>query len=169
MQLTKKQLAMLFIAFTAVLGLMAQQQKPPTPAQSVKANFADLNKRLVEMAKDFPADKYDFKPKPEMRSFGEVLVHAASGNVYAAKAAKDAHAKWDELDPKKYAGKDAVVALFEKSSADAQAELDKLPDSAFAKSIEPWVGISEHSAEHYGQLVVYYRLNDIVPPASRKQ
>ena len=28
-------------------------------------------------------------------------------------------------------------------------------------------GFIEHSGEHYGQLVVYYRLNNIVPPESR--
>jgi hypothetical protein len=27
--------------------------------------------------------------------------------------------------------------------------------------------IVEHSAEHYGNLVVYYRVNGMVPPASR--
>jgi hypothetical protein len=26
---------------------------------------------------------------------------------------------------------------------------------------------TEHAGEHYGQLVVYYRLNGIVPPESR--
>jgi hypothetical protein len=27
---------------------------------------------------------------------------------------------------------------------------------------------AEHSAEHYGQLVVYYRANNLVPPRSRR-
>ena len=39
------------------------------------------------MAQDFPEEHYGFKPKPEMRSFGEVIVHIASGNVFAAKDA----------------------------------------------------------------------------------
>ena len=30
-------------------------------------------------------------------------------------------------------------------------------------------GLIEHSGEHYGQLVVYYRANGLVPPASRKK
>jgi len=30
-----------------------------------------------------------------------------------------------------------------------------------------WIGFLEHAGEHYGQLVVYYRLNGIVPPESR--
>ena len=29
--------------------------------------------------------------------------------------------------------------------------------------------VIEHSAEHYGQLVVYYRINDMVPPESRQK
>jgi len=28
-------------------------------------------------------------------------------------------------------------------------------------------GLIEHSGEHYGQLVVYYRINGMVPPESR--
>ena len=28
-------------------------------------------------------------------------------------------------------------------------------------------GLCEHSGEHYGQLVVYYRANGLVPPESR--
>jgi hypothetical protein len=31
------------------------------------------------------------------------------------------------------------------------------------------LSVIEHTAEHYGQLVVYYRLNKMVPPASRPQ
>ena len=31
-----------------------------------------------------------------------------------------------------------------------------------------WTFVIEHSAEHYGQLVVYYRANNLVPPASRQ-
>jgi hypothetical protein len=31
-----------------------------------------------------------------------------------------------------------------------------------------WHVAIEHSAEHYGQLVVYYRANNLVPPDSRR-
>jgi hypothetical protein len=30
-----------------------------------------------------------------------------------------------------------------------------------------WVGILEHAGEHFGQLVVYYRVNGMIPPESR--
>jgi len=150
------------------ISIAAQNPRPvPTTAQSVRRHFAAVNQHLVEMAKDFPEDKYSFRLKPEMRTFGEVLVHIASGNVFAAKIASGEKVKWDELDAKNYPNKAAIVALMEKSSADAQAVLDKLPDESFAKLVEPWMGVMEHSAEHYGLLVAYYRANGIVPPQSR--
>jgi hypothetical protein len=31
-----------------------------------------------------------------------------------------------------------------------------------------WFSAIEHSAEHFGQLVVYYRANNLVPPESRR-
>jgi hypothetical protein len=38
---------------------------------------------------------------------------------------------------------------------------------SFAKSVEPWLSVTEHSAEHYGLLVAHYRANGLVPPESR--
>jgi hypothetical protein len=154
-----------FLLLTAALS---QNSRPaPTAAQSLRGHFASVNRRVLTMVKDFPEDKYDFRLKPEMRSFGEVIVHIASGNVYAAKAGRGEKVNWDELDPKNYSNKAAVVALMEKSVADADATLKGLPDDALAKSSEPWIGVMEHSAEHYGLLVAYYRANGLVPPESR--
>ncbi|MBV8206621.1 MAG: DinB family protein, partial [Acidobacteria bacterium] len=100
-------------------GVVAAQQRPaPTPAQSVRGNFANIDAKLLEMAKDFPEDKYDFRLKPEMRSFGEVMVHIVAGNIYAAKVARgDSSAKWDELDASKYKTKSDIGALLEKNFA----------------------------------------------------
>jgi hypothetical protein len=152
------------VAF-APLVILAQQTQ--TPQQSIKAQFDDINRKLLEMAKDFPADKYTFRLKPEMRSFGDVVVHVTSGIVYAAKAGRGEKVKWDELNPKDYPNKAAAVALMEKSIADAKASFDAEPPAAFTKSIDPWLSVLQHSSEHYGLLVAYYRANGLVPPESR--
>lgn len=158
------------VALTVVVASAASglaQNPPRTTAQSVKGHFGSINRRVLEMAKDFPDDKYDFRLKPEMRTFGTVMVHIASGNVYAAKAGRGENVNWDELDPQNYKRKAEVVALLEKSIADADATLKGLPDASFAKTVEPWLSVTEHSAEHYGLLVAYYRVNGLVPPESR--
>jgi hypothetical protein len=155
--------------FILLNTLSAQSTRPvPTTAQSVRAHFQSVNRKVLTMVKDFPEDKYDFRLKPEMRTFGELIVHIASGNVYAAKAGRSEKVSWDELDPKNYANKAAVVALMEKSIADADATLKGVSDDAIAKNAEPWLGVMEHSAEHYGLLVGYYRANGLVPPESRE-
>src|SRR5260370_41502722 len=158
----------LFLTVLAVGSSLALAQSPPrSTAQSVRGHFASINHRVLEMAKDFPEDKYDFRLKPEMRTFGAVIVHVASGNIYAAKAGRGENVNWDELDPQDYKTKAAVVALLKKSIADADATRKALPDDSFVKTVEPWIGVMEHSAEHYGLLVAYYRANGLVPPASR--
>jgi DinB family protein len=149
------------------LSTAVAQNPSRSTSDSVRGHFVSVNRRVLEMAKDFPEDKYDFRLKPEMRSFGAVVVHIASGNVYAAKAGRGENVNWDELDPKDYKTKAEVVALLEKSIADANATLKALPDASFAKGVEPWLSVTEHSAEHYGLLVAYYRANGLVPPASR--
>jgi hypothetical protein len=142
------------------------QPQPATGAARLAGHFTDVNRRILEMAKDFPDDKYNFKLKPEMRSFGEVIVHVASGNVFASKAGRGENVKWDETDAKNYPNKAAVVAFLEKTITDANAALKENPEGP-KKNMEPFLSVMEHSAEHYGLLVAYYRANGIVPPESR--
>jgi len=163
-------LSITLIALVFATVSIAQQPRKPRPAADrIRQHLAAVDKNILDMAKDFPEDKYDYKLKPEMRSFGEVLVHLVSGNVYAAKlAGGDKNAKWDELDAKNYKGKAAIVALLEKSFADSENAIKNIKDEALVADSEPWMNVMEHNAEHYGLLIAYYRANGIVPPASRQ-
>ena len=120
-----------------------------SPSKTLLDNWNEVGRKLIAMAEDFPEDKYDFKPNPVQRSFAEQLLHAAGGNYYFIDPAKGIEAP--KGDPKRadYATKLAVVAFVKKSFADGA-----------------W-GFIEHSGEHYGQLVVYYRVAGLVPPESR--
>jgi hypothetical protein len=157
------------VAIALICLQAGAQPRTPSTADAVRGHFRSVHHRLLEMAKDFPEDKYDFRLKPEMRTFGAVLVHVASGTIYAAKAGRGEKVNWDELDPKDYKTKAAVVALMEKAIGDSETTLKSLPDEAFTKTVEPWLGVTEHSAEHYGLLVAYYRANGLVPPETRKR
>jgi hypothetical protein len=154
------------ILFLATAAFAQPQQAPKTPAQETALYFKGVNDEVLAMAKDFPEDKYDFRLKPEMRSFGDVIVHIASGNIYGAKAGRGEQVKWDELDPKNYISKAEIVALLEKSITDATATEKEFPDGP-KKNLEPWLAVMQHSSEHYGLLVAYYRASGLVPPNSR--
>jgi hypothetical protein len=154
------------VVFLLTAALASAQPQPGTAAQRMRRHFEEGNRQLLEMAQDFPESKYGFRLTKEMRTFGEVIVHVMSGNVYGAKAGRGEKANWDELDPKNYRTKAEIVAAFQKSIADCNAVLKDYPEG-FTKNFEPWMSITEHSAEHYGLLVAYYRASGLVPPASR--
>jgi uncharacterized damage-inducible protein DinB len=149
-------------------SVLAFAQAPSTPAKSFGVLFEDVNRRLLAMAQDFPEDKYSYRATKDVRSFREIVVHVASGNAYAAKAGRGEKANWDEIDPKNYPTKAAAVALLEKTIADATGTLKATPEDRWAKTVQPWLAVIEHAGEHYGQLVVYYRGNGLVPPESRQ-
>jgi hypothetical protein len=155
----------ILLLLAASLSTLAQS--PSTPAKSFAETFEDINRRLLDMAKDFPEAKYGYRATKDVRSFGEIIVHVSSGNAYAAKAGRGEKVNWDEIDPKGYTTKAAIVELLEKTIADATATLKATPENRWAKTVQPWLAVIEHAGEHYGQLVVYYRNNGLVPPESR--
>jgi uncharacterized damage-inducible protein DinB len=151
----------------------------PTESQIVLAQWNEIGRKLIAMAEDFPEDKYDFKATPAVRSFADQLLHAAGSMYYFTDPVHGR--KPPEGDPKRanYKTKADVVAFVKKCVEDGAAAIKEKGD----KGMADWVtdpdskqqmhvsdlayGLIEHSGEHYGQLVVYYRLSGLVPPESR--
>jgi len=150
----------------------AQAAKPdPTPRDVLLRQWTDIGEKVVKLAEEFPEDKYEFRPVAGVRTFGDQLRHVAFWNGYVAKSARGekADGKQNELPKAEYATKASVVAALKRSLAEATALLKNGPATPSPKLLDLWVSFTEHSGEHYGQMVVYYRLNGIVPPASRTQ
>jgi uncharacterized damage-inducible protein DinB len=161
-----------------------KKAEPPKPAlgisQAVLEQWNDIGRKLTAMAEDFPEDKYDFKPTSAQRSFAEQLLHAAGANDFFSSIAMGEKPPAQE-DPSraKYKSKADVVAFVKKSFEDGAAVIKTKGDAGMAgMMVNPfenrqvrvfeWAyGFMEHSGEHYGQLVVYYRVAGLVPPESR--
>ncbi len=133
--------AFLLCALTLLSTAHAQQaqRQPPTPAQSIRSAFAYVNGKVLEMAQDFPEDKYDFAPSKEVRTFGAVIVHILSGNDFGARSGRGENVKWDELerDVKSFKSKAEIVAALKKSIDDANATLKATPDARFQQTLSP--------------------------------
>jgi uncharacterized damage-inducible protein DinB len=154
--------------------------KPADPELKVVLDsWNEIGRKLTAMAEDFPEDKYDFKPTPAERSFAEQLLHAAGSTYYFTNPVMGQKPPAAE-DPKRdqYKSKADIVAFVKKCFADGAAAIQSkgekgmttevvyLPDQK-ARVLDIAYGLIEHSGEHYGQLVVYYRLAGLVPPESR--
>ena len=154
--------------------------KPADPELKVVLDsWNEIGRKLTAMAEDFPEDKYDFKPTPEQRSFAEQLLHAAGSCYYFTNPVTGQKPPAGE-DPKRdqYKSKADIVAFVKKSFADGATAIQSKGEKGLmtevvyypqqkARVIDIAYGIIEHSGEHYGQLVVYYRLAGLVPPESR--
>jgi uncharacterized damage-inducible protein DinB len=151
-----------------------------TPSQAILEAWNDIGRKLIAMAEDFPEDKYDFKPTPAQRSFAEGLLHAANANYFFTNPATGKPMPAEE-DPKRdqFKTKADIVAFVKKAFADGAAAIKAKGDKGMSDLlVDPFAhqqvrvsdmayGLIEHSGEHYGQLVVYYRIAGLVPPESR--
>jgi uncharacterized damage-inducible protein DinB len=154
--------------------------KPADPELKVVLDsWNEIGRKLTAMAEDFPEDKYDFKPTPAQRSFAEQLLHAAGANYFFTNPVMGKEPQAAE-DPKRerYKSKADIVAFVKKSFADGAAAIQAKGEKGMttevvyfpqqkSRVLDIAYGIIEHSGEHYGQLVVYYRLAGLVPPESR--
>lgn len=170
----------------AAMPMLAQEAakkespKPaPSPSQAVLEQWNEIGRKLIIIAEDLPEEKYDYKPNPDSRTFLAQLLHASASMYYFTDTALGKQPRYSD-DPKRDSlkTKAEIVAFVKKCVEDGAAaiktkgdrglneevndggpHLDRLSDLAY--------GLIEHSGEHYGQLVVYYRANGMVPPESR--
>jgi pimeloyl-ACP methyl ester carboxylesterase len=160
----------------------AAKKEPPKPALSASAKLLEqwneIGRKLIAIAEDLPEEKYDYKPNPDSRSFIEQLLHVSGSMYFFTDIAQGKKARYDN-DPKRNELKTkAEVVTFVKQCVKDGADLIKAKgDKGLKESVNDGssrlirlgdlaYGLIEHSGEHYGQLVVYYRINGMVPSES---
>ena len=147
-----------------------------------------IGNKLLAMAKDFPEDKYDFNVQKDERTFAQNLLHVAAvdfdvaGRVSGTKTGPDFGKNAHDPSREIYKSKADVVKLLEQAlqeggkviQHEGEAGLDRTIPFAWemgrstAHISYVWLTVIEHRAEHFGQLVVYYRASNMVPPESRR-
>jgi uncharacterized damage-inducible protein DinB len=164
------------------------QNQPPGSARSrsdeMVDRWNDIGNKLIAMAQDFPEDKYDFKVQKDERTFALNLLHAAALDFVLIRRISGSNVGHDfgegdnptrdafksKADIVKFV-QEAVAAGVKVIQQQGAAGLDnttKFFGNRLAHNSSIWTFAIEHSGEHYGQLVVYYRANNLVPPDSRR-
>src|SRR6266568_1981783 len=166
-----------FFAVVATAGpsLLSAQTPAPSLAKELSLCFQPAATEILDIAEVMPAEKYGYKPTPEISSFGDQLVHVAGITQRFIDTAKGIKTEPAHHGPM---AKPEVIALLKKTFQSAQEMITPLTD---AQLLEPvkfpfgdrtvtrgtfWQGPLYQIRNHYGQLVVYLRMNGIVPPAS---
>ena len=142
----------------------------------VKAGVARYEKNMVAAAEAMPAEKYVFKPSPEMNSFGHLMMHIAqTNNTVCAKISGQTapDVKIAETD-----SKDKLVAAMKDSFAFCTAALAKVDDSKLGEQFMFFgnrpisrggalVALGGSWTDHYATQAIYLRLNGILPPTAQ--
>jgi hypothetical protein len=140
---------------------------------------------VVALAEAMPADRYDFRPTggafKGVRSFGEQVKHLATMVYMTAAIVLQEKSPYgpgvSDNGPGTVQGKEQIVAYLKDSlgyarkavaSLSEQNQLDPLKTYFGSQPrVEVAAGLIYHSYNHYGQMVVYARMNGVVPPSSQ--
>jgi len=150
-----------------------------TLAGDVQADWAIHKELLVNAADAMPDDKFGYKPTPAQRSYGEQIMHVVQINQFVAGVLGKTPAPAINL---KAATKAEVTTALRQSMDYWEVVLKEFTDQQLNErvAVPPGpLGLSasrqraiywcmQHNWDIYGQMVVYLRLNGIVPPASRR-
>lgn len=145
-------------------------------AEILRQQWAASRSKMVAIAEAMPADKYNYRPTPEVRSFGEILAHVAGESITEMELVGGA--KPGEMNRyESLKSRDQIVRALSDSYDYGTKVLAKLTDQQAMEDVPyhrrqspRWLvvmGDIGHTKEHYGNLVTYLRLNGIVPPSSR--
>jgi uncharacterized damage-inducible protein DinB len=128
---------------------------------------------LLKGADRMPAEDYNFKPTPDVRSFGQLIAHIADAQRSFCSGAKG---KPIRLNAAAKTSKADLLAALKASFDECDSAFDSITDATATQMIKS--GDTEHSkfwallygtlhdTEEYGYMAVYLRLKGIVPPST---
>jgi hypothetical protein len=173
----------LLLSTTSVIAQVATPAIARTVSQVVDFWVTNAEQLLVPAADAMPEGKYSFAPSSGefsgVRTFAEQVKHIAAANyqLAAATLGEEPPAGTDhETAPESVKTKPQVMdylkgsftALHRAAAALNEKNMDDpIPSKGNRTRLLMLIDALVHSSNHYGQIVEYLRMNNIVPPASR--
>jgi uncharacterized damage-inducible protein DinB len=178
----------LFILFCAAVAVsQTKAAAHPTLSEIMDHAVGQVEGEFVPAAEAMPEDKYSFAPTngdfKGVRTFAEQVKHVAAVNYLVAAAVLEEKPPVElggENGPASITTKADIVKFLKDSFAYSHKALRTINEknqtdqikSPFGEGTVSRMGIATavlwHPFDHYGQMVVYLRMNGIIPPASRR-
>jgi uncharacterized damage-inducible protein DinB len=152
----------------------AQPSFPPTSFLTpAKATWESTRNLVIGIVEVMPEDKYDFRPTPSVRTFRDNVIHLVAENYlfFGRVAGENLGNPAENLK-----GRDELLkALRDSYDYGAKVWAGLTEEKALemievrGQKVQRWsaiLGAIQDNMNHYGNLVVYLRLNGLVPPRS---
>ena len=152
----------------------AQSANPMTA--NAKIQFGALSGFVLKSAEKVPEDLYSFRATPDVRTMGQLFGHVADAMFAMCSAAVGSKPPRTDIE-KTVSAKPALVAALKEAVAHCNGVYDGMTDAKGGTETVPFYFgptprlsvlyfVVTHTYEHYGNLVTYMRLKNIVPPSS---
>ena len=174
--------ALLMVVPCALFG----QEKPQAPAAppanpitaSEKGLYSFVSNAVIGAAQKMPEENYSFKPTPEVRSFGQLVGHVADASyMFCSQTLGEANPTKDIEKTK--TSKADLVAVLKDAVAYCNKAFDSMTDAKGSQMVKfmnfdiaklSLLSLNTaHTDEHYGNMVTYLRIKQIVPPTSENR
>jgi uncharacterized damage-inducible protein DinB len=161
-----------------------QQPPPPLPGlvAEVKTMYTNVHNFITRAVEQFPADKLAWQPTPAVRTWARLIGHITDDNngaCYLIAGETTRPARVDAPDgqesPAAKLSKDDLLKGYKESVERCNKAFAALTEANMAERAGPTsprskIGMlmynTSHTNEHYGNIVTYMRLNNMVPPSS---
>jgi uncharacterized damage-inducible protein DinB len=171
-----------FVLMPAAIGLAQSTPPPaaPTPQPNplsahTKMMYRGVKGILIRSAELMPEENYGFKPTESVRSFGQIIGHVADSQyTFCSRVLGEARPAL-KIEETKTSKADLIAAL-KAAVAYCDKAYDGMTDETAVERVKlmgsesPKLGAlgvnNTHTIEHYGNIIVYLRMKNIVPPTS---
>ena len=165
---------LLVTALTVMPALAAAQSANPLTANA-KVQFGALTGFVIRSAEKVPEDLYPFRPTPEVRSMAQLFGHVADALFSMCSTAGGTKPPRAGIE-KTVTAKPELIAALKEGVSYCNTVFDSMTDQKGTETVPFYFGPTPrlsvlyfavtHTYEHYGNLVTYMRLKNIVPPSS---
>ncbi len=171
-----------WLLVAALCSTYLARAETAAPTSGFRAEFLGYlegtEKKLLDLAGAFPAEKYSWRPAEGIRSVGESLMHIAAANYFLAGAVGMSipeGLKPQDLE-KSITEKQEVIEALKESLAHVRQAALNVSDDDGDKAVKlfgrdstyraVFLVMLGHISEHLGQSIAYARMNGVVPPWS---
>ena len=174
------------VAANPQAAMQAKPDQKPTFAMVLDRSLTNVEHEVVPAAEAMPEDKFNFAPTQGefngVRTFAQQVKHIAAVNYMIAGSIlseKPPVKLGGENGPDNITSKADVVKFLKDSFAYLHKAANSIDESNVLGEVQAPFGPNKmtrlglsviaisHPFDHYGQMVEYLRMNNIVPPASR--
>jgi hypothetical protein len=174
------------VLFATPVVLLAQALPAPDPqgnplSAELRQIYTIVRNNLIKMSERMPAEKYGYKPTPEIQTFLQRVAHIADANM---RTCSGLQGNQRSVGASAKTNKDDVIAALKASFETCDSVFNALTDATAVQMVRGEIGspptqpgqtrtrlsqlwnVVRHSNELYGYMSVYLRLNGIVPPST---